>query len=48
MIGAFREYRNGHLPNAGGWLDQPIKYSAAMETIESAFAKISEKINGDQ
>jgi len=47
MMAAFGQYRNGFLPNEGGWLDQPMKFGAAMEIIEAASAKVSEK-NGNQ
>lgn len=47
MLTAYREYRNGFLPNDGGWLDQPMKFGSAMEIIEAAHAKVSEKKDGN-
>lgn len=43
MLSAYREYRNGYLPNVGGWLDQPMRFIDAMEIIEAAVAKVSEQ-----
>jgi len=31
---AFKEYRAGYLPNPGGWLDQPMKFSALVGMVE--------------
>jgi len=39
-IEAYYQYKNGYLPNSGGWLDQPIKFLEAMKIIEEAVEKI--------
>lgn len=43
MLSAYREYRNGYLPNDGGWLDQPMRFIDSMEIIEAAVAKVTEQ-----
>ena len=34
MLMAFGHYKNGFLPNAGGWLDQPYTYTEAMRFVD--------------
>lgn len=34
---AYFEYVRGFLPNAGGWLDQPVKVTQAIRFIEEKF-----------
>lgn len=36
---AYFEYKNGYLPNAGGWLDQPIKFGQVIILIDKIMAK---------
>ncbi len=38
FLEAFTEYTRGRYPNAGGYLDQPIKYKQAMAVIADSFA----------
>lgn len=42
FIKAFGHYKNGLLPNAGGWLEQPAEYIEAMEIIENVIERIKE------
>lgn len=43
MLAAYREYRNGYLPNTGGWLDQPMRFIEGMEIVEAAVARVTEQ-----
>lgn len=47
-INAYNYEVKGFLPNAGGWLDQPTKYTLAMQVIETALMKLEEKKNGER
>jgi hypothetical protein len=40
-IRAYNFYKNGFLPNAGGWLDQPAKLLDAFNIIDREAAKAS-------
>lgn len=33
-VEAYNQYKNGFLPNPGGWLDQPAKMLEAINLIE--------------
>ena len=33
-IQAYNMFDKGYLPNAGGWLNQPVKFLKAMDVIE--------------
>jgi hypothetical protein len=40
-------YKNGYLPNIGGWLNQPMKFSQIMIFVDKLFTKYQgEKQNG--
>jgi len=39
-IQAYNFYKNGFLPNAGGWLDQPAKLLDAFNIIDREAAKM--------
>lgn len=43
MIEVYMAYKKGFLPNAGGWLDQPIRFSRSMSVIEDYSAKMQEE-----
>ena len=34
MLMAYSHYKNGFMPNAGGWMDQAYTYTEAMRFIE--------------
>lgn len=34
MIQAYNFYKNGYLPNSGGWMDQSAKFIEAIDVIE--------------
>lgn len=36
---AYFEYNRGFLPNAGGWLDQPMKVMQAIRLIEEKYSE---------
>lgn len=38
-IQAYNMFDKGYLPNAGGWLDQPVKFLMAMNMIEEELGK---------
>lgn len=40
---AFKEYQAGFLPNPGGWLDQPMKFTTAMSIVERIVSEQGEK-----
>lgn len=42
-IRAYNFYKDGHLPNAGGWLDQPAKFIDVIELISSEMNAIMQK-----
>lgn len=42
FIKAYGHYKNGLLPNAGGWLEQPADFVEAMEIIENVVERIKE------
>jgi hypothetical protein len=42
---AYLEYKNGFLPNDGGWLNQPMKFSQVMIVMDKIMGKL-EKKNG--
>lgn len=33
-------YQKGFLPNAGGWMEQPVKFISAMEIIDKELNRI--------
>jgi hypothetical protein len=43
LIEAYAQYKNGFLPNAGGWLDQPMRFIQAMGIISEAVAQVTKK-----
>jgi hypothetical protein len=40
---AYYEYKNGFLPNSGGWLDQPAKFSKIVAAIEKIVAQMEQQ-----
>lgn len=40
---AFKEYRAGYLPNEGGWLDQPMKFSSIVSMIEAIVSRLEDR-----
>ena len=42
-IETYSHYKNGFLPNEGGWLDQPMKFVDMMIVIASAIQELTEK-----
>ncbi len=46
FIEAYGFYKNGYLPNAGTWLDQPIKLLQAFNVIGEYIDKLSEVKDG--
>jgi len=34
LLRLHRQYRNGHYPFSGGWLEQPAAYIQAMEYLD--------------
>lgn len=46
MLAAYREYKNGFLPNPGGWLDQPMKFIQSMQIVDSVISKLEEAEDG--
>jgi len=42
-ISEYRFYRDGHLPEAGGWLDQPNKVMEQMLIIDGVVKEDAEK-----
>ena len=43
MIEIYMSFKKGFLPNAGGWLDQTVRFSRAMSVIEDYSAKLQEE-----
>lgn len=43
LLEAFLYFKQGYLPNAGGWMDQPAKLFEALEVIETEILKIQDK-----
>ena len=41
----YQNYQKGILPNAGGWLEQPMKYFQAMLLIDRLVSKLEEQKN---
>jgi len=44
FIRAFQFYRQGYLPNAGGWIDQSAKMLDAFEVIEKELQTIEQEM----
>jgi len=42
-LNAFFFFGKGYLPNAGGWLDQPLKFVQAMLVVEREAARVREE-----
>ena len=42
MLRAYMFYKNGYLPNQGGWLDQPAKFIDAVIVLDNEFNKSQE------
>jgi hypothetical protein len=42
---AYLEYKNGFLPNDGGWLNQPMKFAQMINTIDKAIARMEKDDN---
>lgn len=40
---AYFHYRNGFLPNEGGWMDQPMKFGAIVAMIDRLMDKLTPK-----
>ncbi|MDD4873881.1 MAG: hypothetical protein PHE15_02760 [Dehalococcoidales bacterium] len=47
LLEAFLHFKQGFLPNAGGWMDQPAKLFEAFEIVETELRKIQEKKDKD-
>jgi hypothetical protein len=45
---AYRMFKNGFLPNAGGWLEQSNKFIEVMCFIEAKVAEFQREANGRQ
>lgn len=43
---AYGYYKNGYLPNAGTWMDQPLKLSQAFNVLASYIEKLNEVKDG--
>ena len=43
MVEVYFAFKKGFLPNAGGWLDQPVRFSRSMTVIEDYSAKLAEE-----
>ncbi len=43
---AYYFFKNGYLPNEGGWLNQPMKFCKIMNIIENISERLKEK-NGE-
>ena len=43
MLEAYSQFKAGFLPNNGGSLNQPIKFSEAMRVIEAAIERLERK-----
>lgn len=43
MLEMFFAYKQGFLPNAGGWLDQPLMFTQSMAIIENYAEKLKEE-----
>jgi len=43
LLEAFLYYKQGYLPNAGGWMDQPAKLFEAFEVVEAELDKIRDR-----
>jgi hypothetical protein len=39
----FKEYNAGFLPNGGGWLDQPMKFSMIVQMIDGIVRRLEER-----
>lgn len=48
MIRAYSMFEQGILPNAGGWLDQPIKFVQAMTIIGNQVDKMREEKSSEK
>jgi hypothetical protein len=42
-LNAYIYFKQGFLPNPGGWLDQPLKFIQAMRIIETEVMKLKEE-----
>jgi hypothetical protein len=43
LLEAYAMYKNGYLPNAGGWMDQPTRFIESVFVIESYIKKLQVK-----
>ena len=43
MIEFYMAYKKGFLPNAGGWLDQTVRFSRSIRVIEDYAGKLAEE-----
>ena len=43
-IKAYNMFDKGYLPNAGGWLNQPIKFLMAINVIEEELGKAKKEV----
>ncbi len=46
ILDAYFEYKNGFLPNAGGWLDQPMKFSQFMIMVDNQIGELEKQNAG--
>ena len=42
-IQIYSEGKKGILPNAGGWLDQPMKYSAVINVLDGLMERVEKE-----
>lgn len=45
MLEFYMAYKKGFLPNAGGWLDQTVRFSRSVAVIEDYSGKLQEEKN---
>lgn len=43
---AYKEYQAGFLPNTGGWLEQPMKFTQIITFIAGEVSRLEEDKNG--
>jgi hypothetical protein len=46
MLEAYLMFEKGYLPNPGGWLEQPMKFSEIMFFIDNLIAKMQKEKDG--
>lgn len=45
VLSAYNMYKNGFLPNEGGWLNQPVKFEQTMVLIGSLSDELEKEEN---